>query len=221
MDIETRNPLPDIEIYDADRNPLLISNKSTYGIQFYLTKESILDVEEYRSFLKNVERRVRSSVTYTHYKGFLMGLGLNHCQVHGYINEEMATLEMHHAILTLFDICFMVTEHLLNTVGYVTSYDVVQIVKDEHKLHDIALTMLSKTPHQIYHSDDSFLIHPDMCIGNWPNFINKFITGLNQDLSFKLLYYIKRAIEVGTSDDSGLLKLRDSIIDWSKYNGNN
>lgn len=81
--------------------------------------------------------------------------------------------------------------------------------------------MLSKTPHQIYHSDDSFLIHPDMCIGNWPNFINKFITGLNQDLSFKLLYYIKRAIEVGTSDDSGLLKLRDSIIDWSKYNGNN
>lgn len=214
------NPLPDIETYNEGFNPAMHSKKSTYAIEFYSTKESLADVEEYRAFIKNCEKRVRSSVTYTHYKSFLMGLGLDHCQVHGYINSEMATLEMHHNILNLFDICFIVTEHLLNTVGYVTTFDVVQIVKDEHKLNEIAVTMLSKTPHQIYHADEGLFLHPDMCVGNWPAFISKFITGINQDIAFKLLYYIKKAIELGASEDSGLLQLRDKIIDWSDRNVN-
>lgn len=216
--MQNYNPLPDIDSYAVGNNPTLMSRNSTYGIQFYITKEILADVEEYKSFIKNCEKRVRSSVTYTHYKGFLMGLGMNHCQVHGHINSEMATIEMHHAIFTLFDICFMVTEHLLNTTGFVTTFDVVQIVKDEHKLHHVAVTMMSKTPHQLYHNDDSFLIHPDMCIGNWVELMNRYITGITQDLAVKLLYYIKRAIEIGTSDDSGLVQLRDKILDWSAYN---
>lgn len=216
--MEPYNPLPGIETYNNSFNPAMYSPSSTYSIEFYSTRESLSDVEDYRAFLKNVEKRVRSSVTYTHYKSFLMGLGLDHCQVHGYINSEMATLEMHHAILNLFDICFMVTEHLLNTVGYVTTFDVVQTVKDEHKLHHVAVVMLSKTPHQLYHSDDSFLIHPDMCVGDWVTLIQRYITGISQDLAFKLLYYIKRSMELGCTEDSGLLSLRDQIIDWSVKN---
>ena len=212
------NPLPDIDVYNEGFNPMLLSNKSTYGIEFYSTRESLSDVEDYRAFIKNCEKRVRNSVTYSHYKGFLMGLGLDHCQVHGYINSEMATIEMHHNILNLFDICFMVTEHLLNTVGYVTTFDVVQIVKDEHKLNEVAVTMLSKTPHQLYHADEGLSLHPDMCVGNWPAFIEKFSRCLNQDIAFKLLYYIKKALEIGASDDSGLLQLKDKIEDWSTLN---
>ena len=209
------NPLPDIESVRVNNNPTLYSPNSTYAISFYQTRDSLIDADSYRSFLKNIENRVRSSVAYSHYKSYLMDNGLDHCQIHGYINSTMATLEVHHAIITLFDIALMISEHYLNTTGYVSTFDVVQTIINEHKENHIALVMLTKTPHQVYHNDSSIFIHPDMCIGNWPILIERYKDGLTQDLSFKLLYYIKRAIDLGQTDDSGLLDLREKIIDWS------
>ena len=214
------NPLPGIESFQENMNPILASPNSTYAIPFYQTRESLLDIDVYRNFLKNCETRFRHSVTYSNYKGFLIGIGLDKCQVHGYINANMegVSLEMHHAILTLFDICLLITEHLLNTVGYVTTFDVVQALKEEHKEHNIALVILSKTPHQVYHDNPSqFFIHPRMCFGKWPVLIEKYKKGLTQDVSFKLLYYLKKAIEVSDSDDGGLLDLREKIKEWSEY----
>lgn len=213
------NPFPGIDTYQENQNPIVTSPNSTFAISFYQTRDSLTDVNTYRVFLKNVEQRLRRSEAYSHYKSFIMNLGMDHCQIHGYINSEMATLEMHHAIINLFDIALMITEYLLNTVGYVTTYDVVQILKDEHKAGNIALVMLSKTPHQIYHDNTSeFMIHPSMCFGNWPLLIEKYKEGLTQDVAFKLLYYLKKAIETGETTDSGLLELSEKIKDWSdKY----
>lgn len=212
------NPLPNIEEININNNPGIMSPSSAYAIFFYQTKESLMDADAYRTFLKNIERRVRTSVAYSNYKGYLIGLGMDHCQVHGFINSTMADLEMHHCILTLFDIALMISEYYLNTTGYVSSFDVVQTIKDEHKMNNIALVMLTKTPHQLYHNDSSFFIHPDMCIGNWPKLIETYKAGLTQDLAFKILYYIRKAIQVGYTDDGGLLKVRDTILDWSQKN---
>ena len=209
------NTIPGIVNSFEFGNPTISSPNSEYAIPFYQTRDSLTDVDVYRQFLKNVEMRVRKSETYKNYKSFLMGLGFDHCQIHGYINSTMATIEMHHCILTLFDIAMLITEHLLNTVGYVSTFDVVQLIKEEHKAGNVALVMLSKTPHQVYHADKSFFIHPDMCVGNWPNLIKKYNKGLTQDLAFNLLYYIKKAIDIGCTDDSGLLELREYIKDWS------
>ena len=218
----TYNPLPGIETYQENMNPCLTSPNSTFDISFYQTRESLLDIDTYRVFLKNCEQRFRHSQTYKNYKGFLIGLGLDRCQVHGFINAEMegVDIEMHHCILTLFDICLLITEHLLNTVGYVTTFDVVQLLKEEHKANNIALVMLSKTPHQVYHNDPTqFFIHPKMCFGNWSALIEKYRLGLTQDIAFKLLYYLKKAIEVGETQDNGLLDLREKIKEWSEYCG--
>lgn len=209
------NAIPGIVNSFEFGNPTISSPNSEYAIPFYQTRDSLTDVDVYRQFLKNVEMRVRKSETYKNYKSFLMGLGFDHCQIHGYINSTMATIEMHHCILTMFDIAMLITEHLLNTVGYVSTFDVVQLIKEEHKAGNVALVMLSKTPHQVYHADKSFFIHPDMCVGNWPNLIKKYNKGLTQDLAFNLLYYIKKAIDIGCTDDSGLLELREYIKDWS------
>lgn len=220
MENENYNPLPGIEIYQENMNPCITSPNSTFAISFYQTRESLMDMDVYRNFLKNCEHRFRTSVTYSNYKGFLIGQGLDRCQVHGFINTEMegVDIEMHHAILTLFDICLMICEHILNTVGYVTTFDVVQALKEEHKAHNIALVMLSKTPHQVYHANSGeFFIHPKMCFGKWPVLIEKYKYGLTQDVSFKLLYYIKRAIEEDGTTDNGLLDLREKIKEWSEY----
>lgn len=214
------NPVPGIESFQANMNPMLGSHNSTYAIGFYQTRESLIDIDVYRTFLKNCEARFRKSATYSNYKGFLIGLGMDRCQVHGYIHADMdgVDLEMHHAVLTLFDICLLITEHLLNTVGYVTTFDVVQLLKEEHKAHNIALVMLSKTPHQVYHANtNQFFLHPKMCFGKWPVLIEKYKKGLTQDVAFKLLAYLKKAIEVEEADDGGLLELRDKIKEWSEY----
>lgn len=215
---EEYNPVPGIEVYQERMNPVVTSKNSTFAISFYQTRESLIDIDTYRTFLKNCESRFRRSATYSNYKGFLIGLGLDRCQVHGYINASMegVDIEMHHAILTLFDICLLITEHFINTVGYVTTYDVVQALKEEHKANNIALVMLSKTPHQVYHDDPTqFFIHPKMCFGNWPALIEKYKCGLTQDISFKLLYYLKKSLEVDKTDTGDLLNLREKIKEWS------
>lgn len=214
------NPVPGIESYQENANPVLSSPNSVYAISFYQTRDTLMDIDTYRVFLKNCESRFRHSVTYTNYKGYLIDIGMNRCQVHGYITSDMegVSIEMHHAILTLFDICLLITEHMLNTVGYVTTFDVVQALKEEHKANNIALVMLSKTPHQMYHAESSqFFIHPSMCFGNWPKLLEKYKLGLTQDVAFKVLYYLKKAIETEGTTDNGLLDLREKIKEWSGY----
>ena len=40
--------------------------------------------------------------------------------------------------------------------------------------------------------------------------------GMTQDIAFKLLYYFKKSLEIGTTDDAGLLDLRDKVKSWSE-----
>lgn len=217
--MENYNQFPDIETYDDNfYNPTLTSPNCPFVLPFYQTRESLQDVEAYKSFLDNAISRFRHSTTYKHYKGFLMNLGLDHCQFHGSINNEMATIEMHHNLLTIFDIAVIICEHLLNTKGYVTTFDLCWYLKKEHTQHRVQLVMLSLTPHQLYHNNPDFFIHPDMCFGNWIEFLKRYNTGITQDIAYKILFYIKRAIEMGSSDDAGLLDLRDSILNWSNLN---
>ena len=213
------NPLPGIDSQMVNMNPTLTSPHTEFTLPFYQTRESMQDVDTYRLFLKNVEKRFRSSVRYTNYKSFLYSLGLYRCQIHGYITKDMAPIEMHHAILTLFDIALMITEHELNTKGYVTTFRIVKLLKEEHAQHHIPLIMLSETPHQLYHNESAFFLHPDMCFGNWQYLISKYRCGLTQDVAFKLLYYLKKAVELKGTDDSGLLNLRDQILCWRDQYG--
>ena len=103
----------------------------------------------------------RRSRVYTNYKSYLYQLGMNRCQVFGNITSDMATIEMHHNMLTIFDIALILSEYVLKTTGRISTFDLVQLLKEEHKANNIALVMLSKTPHQVYHNNpNEFFIHP-------------------------------------------------------------
>lgn len=212
------NQFPDIDVENGFENPTLTSPNSYLQLSFYLTRDSAIDVETYKRFLDNAISRFRRSKRYKNYKGFLIGLGLDRCQFHGNITNEQATIEMHHNMLTIFDIAVIITEHVLNTRGYISTFDLVQLLKQEHTSHRVQLVMLSLTPHQLYHNNPDFFIHPKMCFGNWVEFLNIYNTGLTQDIAYKLLFYLKRAEEMGESDDKNLLDLRKTILDWSHLN---
>lgn len=212
------NNLPDINVINSTFNPIIHSPNSEFILPFYQSKETFQDVEIYKSFLSNAIRQFRMSRTYKSIKAELMNKGLDHCQFHGNITDEMATLEMHHCILTIFDVALMITEHTINTVGYISTFDLIKKLKEEHKLHNIPLTMLSRTPHQLYHNADGLYIPPNMIFGNWYHLLDKYKYGITKDIAYKIIHYLDTAISKGDkADDGNILELRKNIMNWAQY----
>lgn len=212
------NEFPDISLSNETVNPTLMSPNHEFALSFYQTKDTLIDTELYRNFLKNAIGTFRRSILYKHYKGYLYELGLDRCQMMGNITADMATIEMHHNMLTIFDIALIISEHILNVYGKISTFDLVELLGQEHKNNRVQLVMLSLTAHQLYHNNDDFYIHPSMTIGDWAKFLELYQYGITQDIAFKILFYLKRALDKGGSDDANLLNIRDRILDWSDRN---
>lgn len=180
-------------ITKGDMNPVLSSPNSELDISFYQTKETLLDPERYKSFLKNAENRFRASKEYKIYKGFLMGLGFDHCQVFGNIEaDDQVDVELHHNVLNLFDICILICEHVLNTVGYISTFDLIQLLILEHNENRVGCTFLSVTAHQMYTNDPDGYIPPEMTFGKWWELIEKYRYGITYEIANKLIRYITK-----------------------------
>ena len=222
------NGLPEVDFFnDLDGNPTISSQNSEYQISFYQTRETLLDVEIYRHFLKNAISRFRRSITYKHFKSFLMENGLNHCQYLGNINGDMkdektgkgVSIEMHHSIITIYDVACIICEHVLNTVGRITTFQLAELIRREHIQYHIPVCFLSLTPHQLYHNNDNFYISPSMVFGDWYTFLRRYWRGLNSpDIIRKIQYYLRRAIDEGNkSNDGQLLNLANQMYNWSLF----
>ena len=216
---EEYNEFPGI-IYYGDKNPALSSPNSLYDIEFYMTKESLLDVDVYKQFLDNAISRFRKTGEYKQYKSYLMSLGLDKCQIFGNIDDEMATVEMHHNFLTIHDIALLITEHVLATVGMISTFDLVQLLIIEHQSNNIPIVMLSKTAHEAYHANKDSFIPPNMTFGKWWELLYRYRFGITIDIAKKVIIFIQRYLN---ENDCMSIKLRDDIMSFAKYNeyGNN
>ena len=214
---------PDIILDNRTGNPTILSPNTDFKIQFALTREETYDLDEYKEFLDSAIRLFRHSRTYKHYKAYLHSLGMICCQFHPYIqaNEEEDILEMHHCMLNIYDIAILITEHTLNTAGSITEFDLAELLKFEHANNRIPIVMLCKTCHQLYHHKYLY-VHPNMCFGKWWELIERYKTGLNRDIMFKLMMYLKKAGEdklpIQQERNAKLLKLKDELANWSGLN---
>ena len=136
------------------------------------------------------------------------------------IRNEMADLEMHHNILTVFDITFVITEWFINTTGRVCSYDVITMLKNVHKRHLVSLIMLDETTHQVYHDDPMFWIDPKMCTPGWFQFLSEFHEGITKSIAFKIINYFDEALKNCnmTTEDNGIVDVREHVLNWSHIN---
>ena len=215
---EKESNFPDI-FFTPGSNPTLSTSNSPFILQFKQTKESLLDIDEYKNFLQNAISRFRKSRTYKNYKYYLIQLGLDRCQVHGNITSEMATIEMHHNMLTIFDIAYIITEHTINTHPEgITTMDLVMLLKKEHTENRIQLVMLSLTPHQLYHNTDQMSIPPNMCFGNWFEFLKRYRYGISKDIAFKIIFYLKDFENEEFGNNYDIIKIRDTVMAWAEYN---
>ena len=208
--------IPGIVGYMDNDNPTISSPFSPFVIQFYQTPDSLNNIEDYRTFLKNVESAFRTSREYKAIKARLIESGMTNCQVHGNLNSEMVDIEMHHNMLTLFDLAMIITEHLIRTTGKASTFDVVRLLIDAHNNNEVLLIMLSKTPHQVYHNNPEFFLPFEMCIGEPWKFLEKYKYGITQDIAYKILRYLRQEENNnGKINDQGLLNIRNSILSWS------
>lgn len=223
------NPLEDFPgIFTYDQfNPKLFSPNAPYEIYFSQTKETLIDVDLYRKFLYSAINHFRSSAFYKHYKGHLIfDLGIDRCQLHPHITitgeSEVATLEMHHHVLSIFDIAYIICEHILNTYGTLTTFDLAELLRIEHENHRVNTVMLCKTCHEIYTShNENFKIPSTLGFGKWWELLERYKCGITKQIADKVYYMLKN--DLYNLDDNNdkilrLLEVRDNVKKWSDWN---
>ena len=216
------NQIPDIYYDGNSLNPCIMSPNAPYAIYFKQTKDTIMkDTELFKRFVDNAVSNFRHSRVYKNYKHYLYELGMDRCQILGNINSDMATIEMHHNGLTIFDIAVIITTHLLNTVGEVTEFDVFYHLRMLHITNKVPLVMLCKSMHQLEHNDDNFYVPVQMTYGDWVSFLEEYKYGLTYGIARKLDRWIYKSlqeqIDKGRLNESSIM-LRQKIKEWSEFN---
>lgn len=209
------NPYPEIITVDT-HNPTLRSPQSDYDLYFYETKETLMDVDLYKNFINYAVRQFRRCTEYKTYKGFLMSLGFGQCQVLGNVTSEDADIELHHNIIGIHDIALMITEHILNTVGMITTMDLIQILIEEHNANRIPIVFLSETAHEMYTVDPNGYIPPEMTFGKFWELIQRYRYGITLEIAYKLINYIRKwSMDTGISID---IAQEEQILSFASYN---
>lgn len=220
--------MQDHDIYLATEfitsNPLITIFSSPDGtnvIPFEQTKDSLVDLERFKQFVDNSIRRFRKSRFYKGYKSYLMCMGMDRCQILGNIQDHMADIEMHHNFLTIYDISILITTHMINTIGKITSFDLVSLLMQEHRENNIPIVMLSKTVHQVYHDNPEFYIPLSMTFGKWWDLLIKYRYGITYDIATKVVKYINKCQENNELTGLEYFRLRESVESWGYYNEHN
>lgn len=210
------NQYPEI-ITINEHNPTVSSPYAETDLPFYQNKDTIFDVDHFRYFLKNSEMRFRQSREYKAYKSYLIEyLGIDRCQILGNVTNEDAEIELHHNVLGLFDIALMITLHTINTVGIITSFDLIELLIQEHFQNNVGITFLSKTMHQVFTNDPNAYIPPEMTFGAWWNLLYKYKYGITFEIANKVLKYIKKYQErIPCSLNP---EIQDEILNFANFN---
>lgn len=210
------NLYPNIINYEQ-KNIILRSPYAPVDLMFYETRETIQDVEEFRNFLKNAESRFRASAEYKMYKSYLIEyVGLDRCQEFGNITTEDADIELHHNVIGLFDICLLISLHVINTVGMISSFDLIQMLIIEHFNNRVGVTFLSKTAHQLFTNDPNAYIPPEMTFGRWWELLSIYKYGITYDLANKVIKYIQKYQQ--QMPISINIEQQEQILGWAFYN---
>lgn len=186
-------------------------------LPFYKTKKALNDLDYYNKFIKSVESMIRRSKEYKSYKKYIMeDIGINYDQVMPNINadlDEKITIEMHHGpILTLYDYCSIVTDHLLENKMPVTSFRIYKLVLDEHFSNHVQIVMLSDLSHKLFHSGDLY-INPKQAWGDIRPFLEKYSDGVSDRMATIINKNIDIASRFHSFDKNGILDV-NTVERW-------
>lgn len=205
--------LPDIIYSKTKISPLIDAKTSVYNIPFFKDEDYFSSIDAYVNFIKGCERMVRQNDRYNKYINYLKKeVKLNKCQVLKNIDDEDASIEMHHGpVFTLYDICAIVLEYFISKKWKITTMRIADQVLSEHQKNRIQVVMLSSTIHEQVHSRNIF-INMEQAYGNLPEFLDKYGYIMPTEYKEKLNNYIDRSL-LYDSSDFGILELNKKLYE--------
>lgn len=213
--------LPNINYKKVNKNPTIDSETAEFELPFYKDAEYFANLDNFISFIKSVEKLVRTSEYYKRYIAYIRNdIGLNCCQVLSNIQpdeEDNTELEMHHGpILTLFDYAAIITDYLLYTGKKITTFMVADLVLEEHFNNNVQVVMLSKTVHEQV-GENVIFINLKQAFGDLNAFLKKYKNGLHEEQIEKINRYIELSQRYD-SFDKNILELKGFVKNWAKEN---
>ena len=138
-----------------------------------LGETKFLDHREMVSFVKAVERMVRSGKDYKTYLGYLKNAqGMDRCSALVNAGDDDVTVEFHHHPFTLFQICRAVVDRQMEA-GPTTTFSAADEVVRLHFENRVGLVPLAKTVHELVHSG-RFKIGIRQVFGDVISFIKEY-----------------------------------------------
>jgi len=146
-----------------------------------------------RKFIKRIERIVRNSMEYKDYIQFLkQNMDLDSCMFFQAVtsnkkaNKSKITVEMHHEPFTLYEIVAVVLSRYEKEGLPLNDLLIADEVLELHYNNMVGLIPLSKTIHQMYHSEntDKVVIPLNMVYGEYSKFLEKYDEYIDTDLEY-------------------------------------
>ena len=186
--------LPFISYKTENKSPVVDSPNAFYQLSMYKSEDYFMQNDSMVKFTKGVEKKVRENDRYKKYIAYLKSnVKLNRCQVLRDITDEDATIEMHHGIINLFNICDIVTQYFLLHNWPVSTFRIADAVLDEHYKNRIPVIMVSVTVHQQIHNGTLFIPYKAF-FGDFKSFIRKYDKAISQDIREVINRYIDRSL---------------------------
>ena len=171
------------------------SDDSPFELPLYQSTR-IVAAEGKSKFIKAAVRCVRQSKEYKMYLGHLrQDHKMDTCSFQpGIVLDEDVELEFHHCPLTLYDVCHVVFDHLIEKGGRCTTLSLADEVVNEHFEERIGLVPLTRTNHALVHNG-MLRIHPLQVYGRWLEFIRRYSSGVSDGIMEKLVEHLRTSNE--------------------------
>jgi len=139
-----------------------------------LRRDAFTSPIDYKKFVKSVERLVRGSMEYKEWVTYLKNeLNIQECEI-THERDSECSIEIHHHPISLYNICSIVLDTVMENKEKFSTFDIAQIVISLHFMNKVGYVPLLKSIHEKYHN--GFLLIPiELCHGQWKEILLDFV----------------------------------------------
>ena len=175
--IEKPNEFGNLVSFKRDDDIFIMEDMTNTIINSYYINAFQGDEKVITKFIKHVESKFRSSDQYSAYLGYLKSeYNLKKCAILGNIDDDNATIELHHYPLYLYEICEILLIDSFKKQEQINSFILINKLLNLHYKNLVGLVPLSKTIHELVHSsnENGIIIPIESVFGNTNEFIKLY-----------------------------------------------
>lgn len=179
----------------------------------------LMDEKDYKKYMKDLERTIRSTFEYRNMVSFLRdNMDMDQCAFYENVNNRETfriQIHLHHHPFTLYDICYIVLQKRLKYGESIEIEDVAYEVLSIHYNCLVGLIPLSETVHELVHN--KYLFVPlNKVYGNWMKFRELYYQFIDEDMQKVIDENIERTRSyIMTEDEKMILNTKYIYVDTS------